>query len=300
MRPSLSEGDTIAVVAPGFAVRAGALRAGVAKLRSMRFEVRVGEHVLSRHGYLAGTDAERARDLNRAARDRKVRGIWFARGGYGTARLLDLLDWKELIEGPARVFVGYSDATALFSPILRHRGSACLYGPVVSELGDEMAYHAGSLRSHLRGEPSTLRFSPAQVIRPGRARGRLLGGNLTVLTHLLDTPHAPDLRGAVVFLEDVGEEVYRLDRMLQHLKMAGALDEVTGIVLGSFRPPPRKRSFPPDRPLLHVLREALGGLAVPVVRGLPVGHLSRKRTLPLGAVGILDTRAGTLEVVGET
>ncbi len=300
MTPLLSEGDTVAVVAPGFAVRAALLRAGVAKLRTMGFEVRVGEHVLSRHGYLAGTDAERARDLNRAARDRKVRGIWFARGGYGTARLLDLLDWKELIEGPARVFVGYSDFTALCCPILRDSESLCLYGPVVSELASASAYHAGSLRGLLRGERSTLRFAPDQVIRPGRARGRILGGNLTVLAHLLGTPHAPDLRGALVFLEDVGEEVYRLDRLLQHLKMTGALDEVAGIALGSFRPPPRKRSFPPDRPFTDVLRDALGSLDAPVVRGLPVGHLSGKRTLALGAIGTLDTRAGTLEVAGRT
>src|SRR5262245_2779455 len=224
MTASLREGDSVAVVAPGFAVRAAALRAGLAALRDMGFKVQVGEHVLSRHGYLAGTDAQRAADLNRAARDRRVRGIWFARGGYGTARLLDRLDWKALDGDPSRVFVGYSDATALFSPILRHGGSLCLYGPMVSELGDAKAYHAGSLKALLRGESWAIRFSPSQVIRPGRAQGRLLGGNLAVLTHLLGTPHAPDWKGALVLLEDVGEEVYRIDRMLQHLRMTGALD----------------------------------------------------------------------------
>jgi len=300
MGPFLRKGDTVAVVAPGFAVRPPALRAGIEALRRMGFEVRVGEHALSRHGYLAGTDAERLSDLNRALRDPKVGGIWFARGGYGTARLLDRVDWKALAQGPARVFVGYSDLTALFSPILRDSGSVCVYGPVVSELGDPRTYNPASLRAALGGESFCVSFPPARTLRAGRARGRLLGGNLTVLSHLLGTPHAPDLRGALVLLEDVGEEVYRIDRMLQHLTMAGALGQAAGIVLGSFRAPHRTRSFPPDRPLLEVVREALGTLGVPVVRGLPAGHVARKRALPLGAVASLDTRAGTLEVAGRS
>jgi len=293
--PTLAPGDLVGVVAPGFAVPPRSLALGAAQLAKMGYGVVLGHSVLARDGYLAGDDASRAEDLNAMLRDPAVRGIWFARGGYGTARILDLVDWKAARRDP-KVLIGYSDLTALFAAAASRTRATCLYGPVVAEMGDTAAFHLPSLRSMLSGRKARLRFLKRAVLRPGRAAGRLLGGNLTVLVHLLGTKYAPDLRGAVLFLEDAGESVYRLDRMLRHLAMSGALDGIAGVVFGSFEPAPSRRKFPPDRPVLELVRETFLPLEVPVVVGLPAGHLPGKWTLPIGGTARLDTATGTLEI----
>ncbi len=259
----------------------------------MGFDVELGAHALDRAGYLAGADAARAGDINRMLRDRTVRGIWFARGGYGTARLLDRIDWKALARDP-KVLVGYSDVTALFAAARRVAGQVCLYGPVVSELGEATSYHAPSLRAMLGGGSATLELRARQVLRHGRAEGRVAGGNLTLLSHLLGTRYAPDLRGTVLFLEDAGEEAYRLDRLLNHLRMAGTLDGVAAVLIGSMSPAPTRRRFPPDRPIREILAESFLPLGIPVVTRLPAGHAPGKWTIPLGGTASLDTRAGRI------
>lgn len=288
--PLLAPGSTVGVVAPGFAVRRRPLEAGLARLRSMGYAPRIGSHVLDREGYLAGTDDQRLADLETMLTDPEVAAIWFARGGYGTARLLERLPWRRLRRAP-KLLIGYSDLTALFGAAIGRTGSVCLYGPVVTELGDAASYHGPSLRRLLRGEPVEIALRPAQVLRPGRARGRLMGGNLSVLSHLCGTRWFPDLRGAVLLLEEVGEEAYRIDRMLTQLSQAGAFRALAGVVLGRFDVPTRRR-FPPDRNPADLLEEAFGALEVPVVRGLPVGHCRGKRTVPLGGQVLLDTRRG--------
>ncbi len=293
----LQTGDTVGVVAPGFAVRSSALLAGIDRLREWGFEVRLGARALARSGYFSGTDAQRADDLNRMLRDPEVRAVWMARGGYGAARVVERIDWGAYRRAP-KLLVGYSDATALFASALRARGSVCLYGPVVRELDDPRSFHGPSLRAALRGDALRLRLDRGRVVREGRAEGLLAGGNLTVLCHLLGTPYEPDLRGRILFLEDVGEEVYRLDRMLTQLRQAGALRDVAGIVLGRFAVPPTRREFPPDRPLSEVFAEVLAPLGVPVIGGLQAGHCAAKRTLPLGTRAILDTGSGVLHVGG--
>jgi len=261
----------------------------------MGYEVQLGRSVARQEGYLAGSDEERAEDLNRFLRDGSVRGIWFARGGYGTARLLELVDWKALGRDP-KCLVGYSDVTALFAAAGRRADPICLYGPVVAELGDRARYHAPSLRAALRGDPVRLPFRRRQVLAPGRARGALRGGNLTVLVHLIGTRYEPDLRASVLFLEDTAEETYRLDRLLTHLRMSRVLDRVAAVLLGSFEPKPTERPFPPDRPVRDLLEETFLPLGVPVVMGLPAGHLPGKRTLPLGGMAELDTASGRLVI----
>jgi len=289
----LNAGDTIGVVAPGFAVPGDQLKRGLAALRAMGFEPRVGAHVTARHGYLAGDDEARSADLCQMLNDPDVRAVWFARGGFGTARLLDRLPWSKLERRP-KPLIGYSDVTALFAPYVERTGQPCLYGPVVTELGRREAFHAPSLRRLLAGESLALGFPPSGVLVPGRASGRLAGGNLSVLSHLLGTPFAPRFRGAILLLEETGEETYRIDRMLTQLGQSGALDGVAAVVLGAMVVPARRR-FPPDRRLHDVLRDHLAPLGVPVVRGLPVGHRPGKWTLPLGAMARLDTEARRLE-----
>ena len=293
-KAGIRAGDRVAVVATGFAVRRAELRRGLAALGAMGFEVAPGAHVLEQDGYLAGPDERRAQDLLDALGAPDVRAIWFARGGYGTARLLSRIPWDAL-EAEPKLLVGYSDMTALFNPYVARTGGTCLYGPVVAELGDPAAYHRPSLAAALSGRPVEVRFARRQVLAPGRASGRLLGGNLTVLTHLLGTPYAPPLDGAVLFLEETGEQVYRIDRMLTQLGQAGVLSALSGVLLGGLAAPPRRR-FPPDRDLDAVLREALAPLGIPVVAGLRAGHVAGKLTLPLGGRATIDTAARTLRI----
>ena len=285
----LSPGDTVGVVATGFAVRRSLLDSGVARLRRMGYRVRLGDHVLDREGYLAGRDVDRGADLHTMLRDPDVRAIWFARGGYGTAPLLEQVPWPTLKKS-GKLLIGYSDLTALFCPTVQRTGQICLYGPVVTELGQAKSYHRSSLTKLLRGEATTLPFLKRQVLSAGRARGRLTGGNLTVLTHLAGTRFAPNLRGGVLFLEEIGEESYRLDRMLTQLRQSGAFRDLAGVLLGNFTVPKKQRVFPPDRSLRELLEETFGGLGVPVVTDLPVGHIPGKWTLPLGGTAEIDTR----------
>lgn len=285
----------VAVVATGFAPRSGPLRDGVARLKRMGYRVRCGANLSRIHGYLAGTDDQRVSDLTDALGDPEVKAVWFARGGYGTARLLDSIG-SRMLSSSRKLFIGYSDLTALFCSALRSGNKVCLYGPVVTELADEGAYHLPSLRSLIMGREVTIKFRKSQVVSEGKAAGRLLGGNLSVLVHLLGTRHLPAWNDAVLVLEDVGEEVYRLDRLLTHLRMAGVLERVAGVCLGSFDPPKAGRRFPPDRPLSDLLTETFRPLGIPVVAGLPFGHVRRKRTLPLGGAVELDTESRTIRI----
>jgi muramoyltetrapeptide carboxypeptidase len=280
-------------VATGFAVRPDALDAGLSWLKKRGFAVVPGRHLRSVDGYLAGDDVARAGDLDAAIHDASLSAVWFARGGYGTARILDRIDFDRLVRRP-KLLVGYSDLTALFSPLLARAKTVCLHAPNVAELGDPRAFHAPSLTASLAGRATRRRMVARDVLRQGRARGRLIGGNLTVLCHLLGTPHAPDLRGAVLFLEETGEEAYRIDRLLQHLRMSGALASVRAVLLGQFYVPPTARAFPGDRDLDALLRDHLLPLGVPVVRGVPSGHGPGKWTLPLGGTAAFDTKVGVM------
>lgn len=288
--PILERGDRVAVVAPGFAVPHEALDAGIARLRRMGFDVCEGRALREREGYFAGDDASRLADLSAALRDPAVRAVWFARGGYGTARLLDRLPWRAMRAAP-KALIGYSDLTALFNPLLSRSAATCLYGPVVSELGERTAWDRRSLADALAGRPYELRVRRRDVLAAGRGEGRLFGGNLSVLVHLLGTRWFPDLEGAVLFIEEVGEAIYRVDRMLNQLRQSGALASLAAVLLGGFATPPRRR-FPPDRALDDVLAETFLPLGVPVLRGLPAGHVAAKRTLPLGWNARVDGAAG--------
>jgi len=269
------------------------LGAGIAALERRGLVPVLFQHVLAVDGYLAGDDAARAGDLDAAVRNKALAAIWFARGGYGTARILDRFDLNRLVRHP-KLLVGYSDLTALFGALLSRAATVCLHGPSVAELGRASAFHAPSLAASLAGRETQRRVLARDVLRGGQARGRLMGGNLTVLCHLLGTPHMPDLKGAILFLEEVGEEAYRVDRLLQHLGMAGALAGVRAVLLGSFHVPQTARSFPGDRDVEAVLRDHLLPLKVPVVRGVPSGHGPGKWTLPLGGWASLDTAAGSV------
>ncbi|HVX38306.1 MAG TPA: LD-carboxypeptidase [Gemmatimonadaceae bacterium] len=293
--PPLSPGARVALVAPSGPLRdeqdlAHALEA----TRRMDWEPVVGEHVRERAGYLAGSDAHRLADLDRFARDASVDGIWCIRGGYGATRLLDAIDYDAWRRHP-KTLIGYSDITALHAAIGRLAGLVTFHGPTARG-----ATHESSVRS-LReavGERTPAYACTARTattLRAGRARGRLVGGNLAVLTALVGTPYAPDFDGAILMLEDVNESVYRIDRMLTQLRLAGALDRLAGLVFGAFTEIPDDASNE-DRPLDDLLAEFADRTGVPCLANFPMGHIDAQWTIPLGAAAELDADKRTIVV----
>jgi muramoyltetrapeptide carboxypeptidase len=290
----LERGDRVAVVAPSGPLRAAALESGLALLRRRGFEVEAGEHVRDRRAYLAGTDEDRAADFNRALRDRSVRAVWLARGGYGLPRILDRLELGRLKDDP-KILIGYSDATALFSAVLRIAPAPIVHGPMVGTLADRKAYHAPSLWRALSGVPMEYRLARGAIHRAGVAEGPIVGGCLSLLASIAGTPYEPPLDGAILFWEDLHEEPFRLDRMLAQLRHAGWLRRIRGMIVGRLldcRAAKREN----DVPLRDILAAHLVGTDYPVVTGFPAGHAPGQRALPLGVPARLDTRSGRLEV----
>ncbi|MDH5492068.1 MAG: LD-carboxypeptidase [Myxococcales bacterium] len=275
------------MIAPSSPFEAKPFVAGLERLRR-RYEVRVEPDVLRVEGYLAGTDARRLEELLDALDDPEVEMLIAARGGYGATRLLAGLE-PARIERAAKLLVGFSDITALHAAWGR-AGLRSLHGPMVTTLGrvdeETLAHFFEALEGALPQAIEAL-----EPICPGRARGPLLGGNLSVLLALLGTPYEPPLAGSVLLLEDVGERPYRVDRMLTTLRASGRLRDVRGIALGSFTD---CRPGVDAVGVQAVLRERLGDLPIPIVMGIPVGHGEVNRPLPLGAEVELDADAGTL------
>ena len=295
--PSLRAGDRIAVVAPSGPADPARLERGCAVLRGLGLEVGVGKHALDRGfasggvppglAYLAGTDADRAADVQDAWCDPRIAAVFCARGGYGAARVLDHLDWAALRSAAPKLLHGSSDITALHAAFSRRLSVATSFGPMVASLiADAEPEALAHLRAWLFGAGAPVTGSHA--LRGGRADGLLTGGNLTLLTSLLGTEHAPEpAAGRVAFLEDVGEAPYRVDRMLTQLLQAGWLDDVAGIMLGTWID---------CGELEAVFADRLTPLGVPILAGVPVGHGPRQLTVRLGVPVLLDADALTLDV----
>ncbi|WP_107122467.1 S66 peptidase family protein [Streptomyces dysideae] len=295
VRPTrLAPGARVAVVAPSGPVPEERLQAGLDVLRGWDLEPVVAAHVLDRHAefdYLAGGDPDRAADLQRAWCDPSVDAVLCARGGYGAQRIVDLLDWDAMRAAGPKVFVGFSDITALHEAFAVRLGLATLHGPMAA--GVDFVKNARA-QEHLRATllaPETVRViaSGGTALVPGRARGVTLGGCLSLLAAELGTPHArPSARGGLLCLEDVGEETYRLDRYLTQLLRGGRLDGVHGVLLGSW-----EKCEDPGR-LRALLADRLGGLGVPVVEEFGFGHCEGALTIPFGVSAELDADTGTL------
>jgi muramoyltetrapeptide carboxypeptidase len=268
----------------------------------------VGDHVLARDGYLAGTDAQRLDDLNRALRDDTVDAVWCIRGGYGAMRILDGLAYDALRRRPKAV-IGYSDVTALHAAIGRECNIVTYHGPTARS--SITLFSRNSLeRALVFGDDPCGAAHSARTIRAGTARGRLMGGNLALVSALVGTRYALELDQAILVLEDVNEPVYRIDRMLRQLLMSGALSRIAGLAFGQCtacddaeesQHQASDRTAPAPAPgsgrtLDDVLRETAQWLNVPCVAGLPIGHIDDQWTLPLGALATLDAEALTLTV----
>ena len=297
--PRLRVGDTVGLIEPaGFSDGPADIEAVMHTIRGMGLVPRVGRHVAARHGYLAGTDEQRASDLNAMYDDPEVRAVFAMRGGWGCARILPLLDWQAIRADP-KLLVGFSDVTALHLAFASRAGFATIHGPNAANSWRETSWES-LWRLAFTGETPTLGgagASPIATLRPGTARGRLLGGNLSVLSALVGTPWLPDFDGAILFLEDTGEAEYRIDRMMSQLALAGILDKVAGLAFGQCT---RCTSGIPDYigfTVPEILRQYLEPLGVPAFHGANIGHVANQLCVPVGAEVELDAEAGTLRVL---
>ena len=305
IRPrKLSPGDTLGIIAPASAPPdPKAVDRAVDLLKKLGFRIKLAPNVHKRHGFLAGTDRERASDLMRMFMDKKVDAVLCVRGGYGTARLLPLLDYKVIAANP-KIFCGFSDITSLHCALLTKARLISFHGPMlVSDFANKElpAFTQKSFLETLSGQGTGLGAGysgkTVKVLRRGVARGRLVGGNLAVLCTLLGTPWVPTLKGRILFLEDIGELPYRFDRMLTQLLNCGLLQQVAGVAIGlnaDCEDPKAKLATEYRQSLEDVLRERLLPLKIPVVMGLPFGHVPHNGTLPVGIKVELDADRGEL------
>ncbi len=286
--PALKPGDRIAVAAPASPIAPEAWKAGVRVLEDWGFQVVSHPEIFTPRAYGQAVDRETARRFQEIWEDPQVKVVIGARGGYGSLKILPFLDLKRLAQRPKRL-VGFSDLTNLLVTLHQRLGLATFHGPTLAHLAEITDAARESWRRWLMAPgPEKLTLSGLTMLHPGMATGPLVGGNLTTLCHLLGTPFAPRLQGALLFLEDHNEALYRLDRLAHHLLLSGALDGVQGILLGSFT------AGPSQEHVEEVLALAFEPLGVPVAAGLPSGHQPENHTFPLGATVRLDTSAGTL------
>ena len=306
--PRLRRGSRIALVAPaGPLLERDDITRAELLCRALDYEAVPGAHVAGHYGYFSGTDEERLADLNGAFRDPSIDAVWCIRGGYGVTRILDGIDFEALARRP-RPVIGYSDITALLAGVGRRAGMVAFHAPTArTEMPLFSRLHfaqvltgsgpAGALQP-LPVPPDILVPQENRVvtIRGGIAEGPLAGGNLSLLQCLVGTSWFPDLDGALLFLEDVNEDLYRIDRMLSHLRLAGALAELRGVLVGRFTNLKRHMNDG-ALGLDEVLSHHLGTLGVPVAYGLPIGHIDAQWTLPIGVRARFDADTGGVELL---
>lgn len=288
---ALRPGDTIALIAPASTPQVeGKISRSVRYFERLGYRVEVGVHVRDERGYLAGSDRDRISDVHKFVKSKRVKALFFLRGGYGTIRLLPDLDY-DLIAANPKIFVGYSDATSLFHAIYRKTGLRSLFfGPMpgvdiwngFDAFAEECMWKALTTTKPF-GELPLARgeIKPFGPRRMSNVEGRFIGGNLTVFSSILGTPFAPRPSGNILFFEDVGEEPYRIDRYLAQLRAAGFIDRAKAILIGQFTEcdaPKGKKSLTTE----DVFQDYFGKLKIPILTNLPWGHVPRQWTLPLG------------------
>ncbi|MDA9902045.1 LD-carboxypeptidase [Gammaproteobacteria bacterium] len=304
----LASAMTVGLVSPASnAPEDEAILASMEFVRSLGFKVKAAPNLFARAQYLAGSDDQRAADLNSFFTDPEVDAIFCTRGGYGTPRILPLLDYDAISRNP-KIFMGYSDITALLNAIHVKTGLVTFHGPMTFENFTDYTYREyqkviGAPSDSVEiGSPPEFEIKPGQIdrdnrlttINPGVAEGRLIGGNLSLLVTLLGTEFEPNFEGSILFLEDVSEPAYSIDRMLTHLWLAGKLEQVNGIVFGKFTDTDYTRN---TFSVEEVIRLRCQGLGVPVLRGLMIGHTSDQTIVPIGIRAELDADVGTLTLL---
>ncbi|MBP7460383.1 MAG: LD-carboxypeptidase [Candidatus Delongbacteria bacterium] len=299
---ALKKGDKIGLIAPASNLEGPeSVEVAADIMKWLGFEPVVGKHALDQYGYLAGQDKERAQDVNEMFKRDDVAGIFCIRGGYGTPRMLPYLDY-ELIRKNPKVLIGYSDITALLVAVYKMTGLVTFHGPVaLSTYSDytmeylNRAIFSNQTIGEIKNPPTPEGKVETQNrlirIHGGKASGRLIGGNLSLLTCLIGTPYDVDFKGKILFIEEVGEEPYDIDRMLTQFWLAGKLQSLNGIVIGKLtdvKPSDYKPSFDNTLGLEEILRTRLEPLNIPVMYGYMIGHITDKVTMPIGVMATLD------------
>lgn len=298
--PKINPGDTIGLVAPGGIITEEELKESKDNLEKLEFNVVYTENIMARHGYFAGTDKLRASDLNEMFNRKDVNGIVAARGGYGCSRILPLIDY-EIIKKNPKVLLGYSDITALLFGIFLKTGLITFHGPVgistfndfsVENMKRVLIYPSDNLCLYNDINDET---DPPYVVRSGKASGKLIGGNLSIVVSLIGTEYDVDYADKILFLEDTDEKPYRIDRMLTQLIEAGKFNNLAGIVLGKFND--CEDEDPHSFSLKEVLFDRLYNLNIPVIYGMSFGHITNKFTLPFGINAELNVNNKTITLL---
>lgn len=293
--PLLAPGARVALLAPAGPVAGDAdVEFAVEQARSLGWEPVVASHARGRHAYFSADDAARLADVNSALRDPRIDGIWCLRGGYGTMRILDGIDYDALRRHP-RPIIGYSDITAVHAAVNARCDLVSYHGPTARAALSDFARES-LVRAVVNGQDSCGTAPAARTVRGGIARGRLAGGNLALVAALCGTPYAVNLDGALLVLEDVNEPVYRIDRMFQQLLLSGSLRQCAGLVLGEFSNMP-DNGADEGRTAADVFAEVAAALDVPCVVNVPVGHIDDQWTLPVGRVAELDADGVSVRVL---
>jgi len=301
----LQKGDTIGFIGPSGAVRVeGAIERAKLETERMGYRVKLGRSCGAKHGYLSGTDALRAQDVNEMFADPEVDAIFCVRGGYGTTRMLDRLDYDVIRRNP-KIFVGYSDITAMHIAMLNNCGLATFAAPMPVSDWASAPLDDFSLASMLRvlgeAKPAGMLdnapgYHERKTINPGSCEGMLVGGNLMLITSLLGTPYELDTKGRILFIEEIGEHTYCIDRMLTQLRLAGKLDDCAGIVFGDFKNCEIEyKEF--GFTIEEIIREVAAPCGRPIFTGFQAGHCTPKITLPYGISCRMDADRCTLEVL---
>ena len=302
----LKQGDTIGLITPSGPITKERLQKSIRIIKELGFNTSHTESVLLHDGYLAGSDDVRLADLHLAFSNEKIDGIWCIRGGYGATRYLDQIDFELIKENP-KALIGYSDVTALINTIYQHTGNPCFHGPIagstISDFSQEglapifakqpVRFGLSANNKEKAKEDSAYQY---RVIVPGIATGKLAGGNLSLLASLVGTKHAVDTKDKILFIEDIGEEPYRIDRMLTQLMTTGFFDEVKGIILGVFADCAKKDKF--SWTLQETIDERMNAIGKPCIYGFPFGHIDDKVTFPIGVVAQMDTSKEEVVLLG--
>ncbi len=307
--PKLKRGDLVGLVAPSGGTNAAFVETRVKNLERMGFRVKVAKNILAVRGNTAGSVAERVEDIHAMFADKAVKAVWAVRGGSGASQLLPALDYNLIRRNP-KIFVGYSDITALHLAMLRHSNLVTFHGPVASAAFTD--YAATQLEAVLMNpRPETTLYMSLgnqreaeksdefklRALTPGVAEGPLIGGNLSVLSAMIGTPYAPDWKGAILFLEEIREAPYRIDRMLTQLSQSRSFNDAAGIALGVFRRSVGNNDEEPSLTLNQALQDHFVNLRVPALYGCSFGHIADNLTLPLGIRARLDTNAQTITLL---
>jgi len=292
----LKKGDTIGLVAPGSYISQNQLDESIKNFEELGYKVKYNNSILDKHGYLAGFDKDRAQDIHSMFLDSNVKAVVAVRGGYGCARLLPYLDY-ELIRKNPKIVMGYSDITSLLYGLYSKTGLVSFHGPVgTSTFNEYSVNHLNNTVAKINGNYEMKNLPDEEdkitVIKNGVAEGELIGGNLSIVVSMIGTEYDIDTENKIIFLEDIGEEPYRIDRMLTQMRQSGKFNKCSGVVLGIFRRceiDQNDPEFENSLTLKQVLQDRLGDLGIPVIYGMSFGHITNKFTLPFGINAKIDT-----------